>query len=215
VSMSERGTFLTFEGGEGSGKSTQAGKLAVRLQAGGLRVRVLREPGGTRVGEAVRNVLLDPEHAGLDATAELLLYEASRAELVAEVIEPALAAGEIVICDRFFDSTTAYQGYARGLSLDSIAELNVLATAGLVPDRTIVLDVDVEDGIERATRLGADRLEGESLAFHEAVRDGFLAIAAAEPTRVRVVDGNGGPDEVAERVRAALIDLPVLGEVLG
>ena len=215
MSMSERGTFLTFEGGEGSGKSTQAGKLAVRLQAGGLRVRVLREPGGTRVGEAVRNVLLDPEHAGLDATAELLLYEASRAELVAEVIEPALAAGEIVICDRFFDSTTAYQGYARGLSLDSIAELNVLATAGLVPDRTIVLDVDVEDGIERATRLGADRLEGESLAFHEAVRDGFLAIAAAEPTRVRVVDGNGGPDEVAERVRAALIDLPVLGEVLG
>jgi dTMP kinase len=208
--MAERGTFLTFEGGEGSGKSTQLRTLARGLEAAGLCVRVLREPGGTAVGEAVRALLLDPEHVGLDATAELLLYEASRAQLVADVIEPALAAGEIVICDRFYDSTTAYQGYARGLSLPRIHELNATATAGVTPDRTIVLDIDPVLGIERATRHGADRLEGESLAFHRAVRDGFLAIAAEERARVRVVDASGTADEVAERVSAALADLPQL-----
>ena len=177
-------------------------------------MRVLREPGGTAVGEAVRTLLLDPEHVGLDATAELLLYEASRAQLVADVIEPALEAGETVLCDRFFDSTTAYQGHARGLSLDRIRELNTIATNGLVPDRTVVLDVDPALGIERATRHGADRLEGESLVFHAAVRAGFLAIAAEEPDRVRVVDASGTTAEVAERVSAALADLPALREAL-
>lgn len=210
--MSERGAFITFEGGEGSGKSTQLRALAARLQAAGLPVRVLREPGGTAVGEAVRALLLDPEHIGLDATAELLLYEASRAQLVADVIEPALEAGEIVLCDRFYDSTTAYQGHARGLPLACIHDLNSIATGGLAPDRTVVLDVDPELGIERATRHGADRLEGESRAFHEAVRAGFLAIAAEEPVRVRVVDASGTPEEVAERVSAALADLSALLE---
>ena len=212
--MSERGTFLTFEGGEGSGKSTQLRALARRLEVAGLPVLVLREPGGTPIGEAVRSLLLDPDHTGIDATAELLLYEASRAQLVADIIEPALAAGRVVICDRFYDSTTAYQGYARGLSLAHIGELNATATGGLAPDRTVVLDIDPELGIERATRQGADRLEGESLAFHRAVRDGFLAIAAAEPTRVRVVDASGSPDEVAERVIAAVSDLPQLAGTL-
>jgi dTMP kinase len=162
----------------------------------------------------VRALLLDPEHAGLDATAELLLYEASRAQLVADVIEPSLEAGEIVICDRFYDSTTAYQGHARGLSLSRIAELNATATGGMTPDRTIVLDIDPVLGIERATRHGADRLEGESLAFHRAVRDGFLAIAAAEPARVRVVDASGTADEIAQRVASALADLPQLSGAL-
>jgi dTMP kinase len=212
--MAERGVFLTFEGGEGSGKSTQLRTLARRLEAAGLPVRVLREPGGTVVGEAVRALLLDPEHTGLDATAELLLYEASRAQLVADVIEPALAAGEIVMCDRFYDSTTAYQGYARGLSLERISELNLTATSGLMPDRTLVLDIDPVLGIERATRHGADRLEGESLAFHRAVRDGFLAIAERHPQRVRVIDASGTPDEVAERVAAALADMPQFSEAL-
>ena len=205
--MSDRGLFITFEGGEGGGKSTQLHLLEHRLEAAGRRVRVLREPGGTAVGESVRAILLDPEHTGLDSTAELLLYEASRAQLVAEVIEPALAAGEVVLCDRFFDSTTAYQGYGRDLPLDRIRELNLIATGGLVPDRTIVLDIEPELGLERATTQGADRLEGESHAFHERVREGFLALAEVEPDRVRVVDASGSPEEVAERVRAELADV--------
>ena len=205
-----RGAFITFEGGEGSGKSTQIARLARRLEAAGLPVRVVREPGGTRMGEGVRALLLDPEHSGLDATSELLLYEASRAQLVADVIEPALLAGEIVVCDRFYDSTTAYQGFARGLALDRIRELNALASLGIVPDRTVVLDLAPALGIERATRHGTDRLEAESLAFHEAVRRGFLTIAAEEPDRVRVVDASGTADEVARRVSAALADLPAL-----
>ena len=212
--MSDSRAFITFEGGEGSGKSTQVARLARRLKTSGLPVLVVREPGGTRVGEGVRALLLDPEHSGLDATAELLLYEASRAQLVADVIEPALEAGEIVICDRFYDSTTAYQGFARGLSLDRIRELNEIASLGIVPDRTVVLDIDPALGIQRATRQGTDRLEAESLAFHEAVRRGFLAIAAEEPGRVRVVDANCSPDQVAQRVSAALADLAALSGVL-
>jgi dTMP kinase len=212
--VSTRGAFITFEGGEGSGKSTQIARLAKRLTAAGLTVRVLREPGGTRVGEGVRALLLDPEHTDLDPTAELLLYEASRAQLVADVIQPALAAGEIVLCDRFYDSTTAYQGFARGLPLDRIRELNEIATLGIKPDRTIVLDVEPAMGIERATRYGTDRLEGENEAFHTAVRHGFLAIAAEEPGRVRVIDADTRPNLVAERVSAALVDLPALTKAL-
>lgn len=213
--MSERGVFVTFEGGEGCGKSTQLRLLARRLDAAGVPVRQLREPGGTAVGEAVRTILLDPEHAGLDDIAELLLYEAARAQLVAEVIEPALEAGEVVLCDRFYDSTTAYQGHARGIALDEVAELNRAATGGLAPDRTIVLDIRPSLGVARATSHSTDRLEAEDLAFHERVRAGFLAIAAQEPGRVRVVDASGDIDTVAEKVAAALADLPVFSDALG
>jgi len=212
--MSSRGVFITFEGGEGSGKSTQLQVLARRLQAAGLPVRALREPGGTRAGEAIRELLLDPASAGLDARAELLLYEAARAQLVAEVIEPALSAGEVVLCDRFFDSTTAYQGYARGLPVAEVVALHATATDGLVPDRTLVFDLDPGVGIERATRGGTDRLEGEGLHFHERVRQGFLRIAEHEPARVRVIDAAGEIDEVAVRVAAALADLPPLAHAL-
>ncbi len=173
------GTFITFEGGEGTGKSTQIRLLAERLEAAGLTVRALREPGGTVVGEAVRRILLDPDHAELGVSTEILLYEASRAQLVDEVIRPALEAGEVVLCDRFFDSTTAYQGYARGIDLARIDALNAAATGGLVPDRTLVLDIDPAIGIRRATAESADRLEAEDLGFHVRVRDGFLAIAAS------------------------------------
>ncbi|PKQ17140.1 MAG: dTMP kinase [Actinobacteria bacterium HGW-Actinobacteria-7] len=203
-----RGLFLTLEGGEGSGKSTQLKRLVRRIESVGVPVRALREPGGTEIGEAVRNILLDPQSGGMDARAELLLYEAARAQLVAEVIEPALAAGEVVICDRFFDSTTAYQGYARGLNLSEVTQLNLTATAGLVPDRTLVFDIDSMVGVERAVGTGdADRLEAEDAAFHERVRSGFLAIAAAEPRRVRVVDASGTADEVEQRVWAMVADL--------
>jgi dTMP kinase len=200
------GVFITFEGVEGCGKSTQARLFAQRLSGIGAPVRALREPGGTQVGEAIRSILLDPANAGLDARAELLLYEASRAQLVAEVIEPALAAGEVVICDRFYDSTTAYQGYARGIPLGEIEQLNGAATGGLAPDLTIVVDVDPALGLERACRGrdGADRLEAEELAFHERVRDGFLAVARVEPERVVVVSGDGTLEEVAERIDHAV-----------
>jgi len=210
-----RGVFVTFEGGEGTGKSTQIRLLAERLEAAGLRVLMLREPGGTRVGELVRELLLDPAHGAMTARAELLLYEASRAQLVGEVIEPALSAGEIVLCDRFADSTIAYQGYGRGLPLDEVRALNAAATAGLVPDRTIVLDLDAEHGLARATGEGADRLESEAAAFHERVRDGFRTLAAEEPDRVRLIDATGAPDDVGARVAAALADLPALGAALG
>ena len=205
--MSERGVFITFEGGEGCGKSTQLRILARRLEAAGVPVRSLREPGGTVVGEAVRGLLLDPETTGLDAFAELLLYEASRAQLVAEVIEPALESGEIVLCDRFADSSMAYQGHARGLPLVEVAALNDIATGGLSADRTVLLDIEPALGVRRATYEGADRLEGEDLAFHERVRAGFLAIAAEEPDRVRVVDASGDVETVAARVFAALSDV--------
>lgn len=212
--MSRRGVLVTFEGGEGCGKSTQILLLAQRLMAAELPVRLLREPGGTAAGEAIRAILLDRDHAGLDAHAELLLYEAARAELVAEVIEPALDAGEIVLLDRFYDSTTAYQGFGRGLPLAEVARLNAFATAGLVPDRTVLLDIDVATGLERATRTGADRLEAEDVAFHERVRAGFLAIAAEQPDRVVVVDARGGVDDVADRVAAALRGLRGIARVL-
>lgn len=213
--MSGRGVFITFEGGEGSGKSTQLRLLALSLQVAGVPTRVLREPGGTGAGEAIRAILLDPQHEGLTAAAELLLYQASRAQLVAEVIEPALAAGEVVLCDRFFDSTTAYQGYARRLSLEQVDQLNQVATGGLVPDRTLVFDIDPALGIARATTHSTDRLEAEDLAFHERVRAGFLAIAAADPVRIHVIDAAGSMEDVAARVSAALDDLPALRGAVG
>jgi dTMP kinase len=217
TSLADRaGIFITFEGVEGCGKSTQARIMGQRLVAAGLPVRVLREPGGTRVGEAIRDILLDPASAGLDARAELLLYEASRAQHVAEVIEPALAAGDIVLCDRFYDSTTAYQGYARGIPLEDVARLNEAATGGLAPDLTIVIDVDPVAGLKRACRVseGADRLEAEDAAFHERVRQGFLAIARENPDRVVVVPGEGTVEEVAERVEHVVRTSGVLAGVL-
>jgi len=204
----QRGVFITFEGGEGCGKSTQQRLLMRRLETAGLTVRSLREPGGTVVGEAVRSVLLDPEHAGLDATAEVLLYEAARAQLVAEVIEPALAAGEVVLCDRFFDSSTAYQGHARGLPLAQIESLNRIATGGLLPDRTLLLDIDAALGVQRATcEGGADRLECEDIAFHERVRQGFLRVAAENPGRFRIIDADADVETVAARITEALRDI--------
>lgn len=209
------GAFVTFEGCEGCGKSTQLRLLAARLLEASVPVLVTREPGGTAIGERIRELLLDPEHDAMAASCELLLYEASRAQLVAEVIEPALARGEVVLCDRFSDSTTAYQGFGRGLPLDQIAALNLAATAGVQPDRTILLDLDAALGVQRATaQSGADRLEAEDFAFHERVREGFLSIARDEPGRIRVVDANGTPEDVAERVVDALRDLPVIARAL-
>jgi len=202
------GLFITLEGGEGCGKSTQIALLQQHLESAGRRVIVLREPGGTRVSEAVRAILLDPENTALTPMGELLLYEAARAQLVAECIRPALEQGAIVLCDRFYDSTTAYQGGGRGFAASTLAALNRLATDGLVPDLTILIDLPVAAGLQRAAaRRSADRLEQEDPAFHERVRDAFLEIARNEPARVRVVDGAGPVDTVAAGIRAIIAPL--------
>jgi dTMP kinase len=194
------GLFITFEGGDGSGKSTQIRLLAERLRSLGYEVRTFREPGGVKAGDAgerIRDILLDPVHTELGVRAELLLYEASRAQLVAAHYRPAIEAGAIVLGDRYADSSTAYQGYGRAvLSVDEVRELNRIATGGLTPDLTLLLDIDAAAGLATATVAGADRLELAGLDFHERVRAGYLGIAAAESERVRIVP-RGTVDEVA------------------
>lgn len=191
------GCFITFEGVEGCGKSTQITLLWEYLLEAGYDVIVTREPGGTPIAESIRGVLLNPDHEDMGATAELLLYAAARAQHVYEKIAPALAAGQIVLCDRFTDSTTAYQGAGRGLQADLLKTLNEIATGGVWPDCTLMLDVPVEIGLERARRRGRkDRIEQESVAFHERVRQGFLALAAGEPDRITIIPGEMSIEEV-------------------
>ena len=204
-----RGVFITFEGGDGTGKSTNIAYLAERLETLGFEVVKVREPGGTRISENIREMLLSNDNAEMVDVAELFLYEAARAQIVAEVIEPALSHGAVVLCDRFFDSTTAYQGYGRGLDLDLVKAANLGACQGTVPDRTVVLRL--ADGaaaaLKRAAQTGApDRIESAGADFHERVADGFLAMAAEEPERFRVVE-LAGIEETAERVWDAVKDL--------
>ena len=202
-----RGLFVSFEGVEGGGKSTQLELLRSALVARGHDVVVTREPGGTPIGEAIRRILLDPAHKGMAPIAELLLYEAARAQFVAEWIGPALARGAVVLCDRFADSTTAYQGGGRGLAPEALEHLHRLATDGLWPDLTFVLDVPATVGLARAVkRQAADRIEQESLAFHERVRAAFLALAERDARRVRVVDGARGVDEVAREIEEVVLE---------
>lgn len=204
--------FVTFEGVEGAGKSTQMALAEAWLTGLGRRVLCTRQPGGCPLGLELRRILLDARNTHLAPLAELFLYLADRAQHVAEVIRPALAAGHTVLCDRYHDSTVAYQGYGRGLDLGRLALLGEMATKGLKPDLTLVLDLPVEEGLARARgrnqAAGASQAEGRfealELDFHRRVRQGFAAMAQAEPDRFVLVDASGPPREVFERVKAAI-----------
>jgi dTMP kinase len=194
------GLFITLEGGEGSGKSTQAQDLKELLEAKGFTVTLTREPAGCPLGRRVRELLSDPS-LKLDPRSELFLFEAARAQHVAEVIRPALERGDIVICDRFSDSSVAYQGYGRGLRLDDVRVANSIATRGLVPDLTVFLNVPVETGLGRKAGEDApDRIGQEQARFHERARQGYLAMAAQEPNRFLVRDGTLAPEEITRTI---------------
>ena len=207
-----RGTFITFEGGEGSGKSTIAERAAARLREQGHDVLLTREPEGTELGRHMWAFFRDLAAAGknMTAEAELFLFVAARAEHVRTVVAPALQSGQVVLCDRFADSTTAYQGYGRGVSLTTVEAANLAACDGLSPDLTLLLDVPITEGLRRARALETneskkpDSIGSESLAFHDRVREGFLAIARAHPKRVTVVDASGSLGSVEAAATAAI-----------
>ena len=205
-------TFITFEGIEGSGKTTQIRLLLDWLKQRTERVLLTREPGGTSIGEQIRTTLLNPANSEMTPEAEILLFSAARAQIVREVIRPRLKDGWIVICDRFADSTLAYQGYGHGLPLDDLLAITDFATGGLWPDLTVYLDLDVETGLRRkaATPEEWNRMEAQAVAFHQRVREGYLALAAQDPDRWLVVDATQSQAvihrQIRERVRAMLAE---------
>jgi dTMP kinase len=208
------GRFITFEGIEGSGKSTQIARLARRLTDAGLPVVRVREPGGTEIGDRIRGVLLDPACSGMSDETEMYLFAASRAQLVREVIRPALAAGKIVLCDRYLHSSLAYQGGGRQLGRSLVALVNAPAVDGLEPDRVVLLDLDPNEALGRAAaRSAPDRIEQERLCFFEAVRAAFLSESEAEG--FVVVPASGDPDAVEAAVWEGLLDLDLLDSARG
>lgn len=194
----ERGVFIVFEGGEGAGKSTQSGVLAQWVIEQGRAVTRTREPGGTPAAEAIRDVLLDVSNTGLDDRAEALLFAAARGDHAMRVIRPALTRGDVVVCDRYLDSSVAYQGTGRDLGLEAVRDLSLWATRDLIPDLTIVLDIDPALGLARVER--PDRLEAEPLSWHARVRQAFVDLAQREPHRYLVVDATADVDQIAARV---------------
>ena len=197
-----RGRFIAIEGIDGSGKSTQARRAATSLRATGATVVETREPGGTVLGERLREVLLGSAPGGIAAAAEVALFAAARAQLVDEVIAPALVRGDWVVCDRFLASSLAYQGVGRGLGIDAVVAANALAVDGCMPDLVLVVDVPLE--MARSRRGAADRIEAEDDAFHRRVADGYRALVARYPAYMRSVDGVGAPEDVHARVMAAI-----------
>lgn len=204
------GTFISFEGGEGAGKSTHIRFLAHTLEQEGYEVLCLREPGGTRIGEKLRDLVLDTAHGEMADQTELFVYEAARAQIVAQVIKPALERGAVVLCDRFYDSTVAYQVYGRGLDKEFVMQANAFACQGIKPRRTILLScgASAKEGLDRAThRVGADRLEQAGEDFHSRVNDAFFELAQAEPERIRVVVSSEEKPQTARAVFAELTDI--------
>jgi dTMP kinase len=202
-----KGLFITLEGPEGSGKSLQASALAEGLKDQGYSVTLTREPGGTTLGERIRELLLTDQIGVITPEAEALLFSASRAQLAAEIIRPSLEAGDIVVCDRYTDSTLAYQGYGRGLSLEGLRSLLAFATGGLLPDLTFYLDLPVEVGLERRCNMGKqpNRLDREEIGFHRRVRNGFLKLAK-ERGRWVTIDATQTPETVREAIRRAVAE---------
>ena len=204
--MTKRGLFITLEGPDGSGKSTQLRTLAQRLREQGRAVLETQEPGGTAIGTQIRRILLDPANAELCPTAEMLLMFAARAQNVDQAILPALAQGQIVLCDRFTDSSLVYQGVGRGLGKELVYDVDRIACRGLVPDLTIFLDIDLETGLHRArarnekTQLNESRLDDETIEFHTRVRNAYLDLVKRNPARFHVVDGAGTREQVARDI---------------
>jgi dTMP kinase len=197
--------FITLEGPEGSGKTSQVPALADHIRSLGYNVLLTREPGGTLIGDQIRNVLISLENKALTPQAETLLFLAARAQLVREVIQPALAAGVVVVSDRYADATLAYQGYGHGVDLDVLRKLLEFATGGLNPDLKILLDIDVENGLRRKTNCGEwNRLDAYSVAFHERVRKGYHSLAAAEPDRWVIINASRDRDTVQNDLRKAV-----------
>lgn len=206
---SPRGVFVTFEGGDGVGKSTHIRYVANELRRAGREVVCLREPGGTGIGESLRAMVLDPDNGEISSEAELLMYEAARAQLVCEVIRPALERGAVVLCDRFSDSTIAYQAYGRGLPLDFVRRANAFATGGIAPDRTILLVLgNTRKSLARATGAGTgDRMEQAGEVFHSRVNRAFLKLAKRDPKRIRIVRSSSSRKATAAAVAAELADI--------
>ncbi|MDP2980946.1 MAG: dTMP kinase [Candidatus Omnitrophota bacterium] len=204
--MSKRGIFITFEGPEGSGKTTHSKLLCEFLRKKGYRVLHTREPGGVLISEKIRKILLDPKNKGMDVACEMLLYMAARAQIVKEKILPGLKQGKIVVCDRFTDATLAYQGYAGGMDLKVIDNIAGVVTKGLKPDITFLLDIEAGAGLLRAGR-SKDRMERKSILYHNEVRNGYLSIARKEPKRVRVLSSTGEINRTQEEIRKAALKI--------
>jgi dTMP kinase len=199
--------FITLEGSEGSGKTSQIPALVSRLQEAGYDVLATREPGGTLIGDQIRAVLGNLENTAMHPRTEILLFQASRAQLVEQVIRPHLLTGGVVICDRYADSTLAYQGYGYELDLDQLRSLIHFATCGLKPDLTLLLDVEVEEGLRRRAKGGEwNRLDAYEIAFYQRVRQGYLTMAQAEPDRWVIIDANPSPAEVQEEIQKVVIN---------
>jgi len=204
----KKGFFLSFEGIEGTGKSTQARLLFERLREKGFDAVLTEEPGGTKIGHKIRELLLSPDHQEMTPLTELLLYFASRTQHLAQVIIPAVNRGAVVITDRFTDSTIAYQGYGRGIALHLLHSLDTIATEGMQPDITLLLDLDVETGLGRNRGINkTDRIELEDIRFHKRVRNGFLELAAQQPERIKLIDASLEKEEVRKRVLDLVLDI--------
>ena len=200
----KKGVLITFEGIDGSGKSVQSVRLLNHLKDSGREAILLREPGSSSISEKIRAILLDSTHSEMTPTAELLLYEAARAQLVEEVIIPEIQKGHVVICDRFYDSTTAYQGYGRQFDLSAIHQANQLGSRGLTPDRTYILDVSLEESSNRLDQSSGkrDRMESQDVLFFERVREGYRKLAEASPDRVRLLDGHRSVELLEQEIVA-------------
>jgi len=201
-----RKCFISFEGIDGAGKTTQVELLYRKLMDVGFPVVAVREPGSTPLSEKIRELLLDVRNQDISSSAESFLYAAARSQLVAEIIKPALDAGKIVIADRYVDSTIAYQGYGRGMDIEFLKRLNLLATGGLMPCLTILLDLPPEEGIARRGELPLDRLEREGIGFHRAVREGYLTLSRSEPDRIVVVDARLQVEDVHEQILKRVLE---------